>query len=113
MAAAREVVDGSGGAVRLIGGGQGGDAAWNGVVCGGEFGGVVQPVGGFKFGERNAQAGFGGEFGGNGEGEGAGTVEVFIGCGCVVGEQRGVRAFAVGVGEEYAREGEGGIVRYP
>lgn len=112
MAAAREVVDGSGG-VRLIGGGQGGDAAWNGVVSGGEFGGVVQSVGGFKFGERNVQPRFRGEVGGNGKGEGAGTVEVFIGCGCVVGEQRGVRAFAVGVGEEYAREGEGGVVRYP
>ena len=99
MAAAREVVDGCGGAVCLIGGWQGGDAAWNGVVSGGELGGVVQPVGGFKFGERNAQAGFGGEFGGNGKGEGAGTVEVFIGCGCVVGEQRGMRR-----SEEYTSE---------
>ena len=113
MAAAREVVDGTGGAVRLVSGGKGGDAAWRGVVSGGELGGVVQPVGGFKFGERNVQPGFRGEVGGNGEGEGTGSVEVFIGCGCVVGEQRGVRAFAVGVGEENAREGEGGIVRYP
>ena len=70
MAAAREVVDGSGGAVHLIGGGQGGDAAWNGVVSGGEFGGVVQSVGGFKFGERNAEVGFGGECGGSGRGGG-------------------------------------------
>ena len=79
VAAAREVVDGSGGAVRLIGGWQVGDAAWNGVVSGGEFCGVVQSVGGFKFGERNAQVGFGGEFCGNGKGEGTGSVEVFIG----------------------------------
>lgn len=113
MSAAREVVDGSGGAVRLIGCGQGGDAAWGGIVSGGEFGSVVQSVGCFQVCERNAQAGFCGEVGGYGEGEGASTVEVFIGRGCVIGEQRSVRAFAVGVGEEYAREGEGGVVRYP
>lgn len=113
MAAAREVIGGDGGAVRLVGGGKGGDAAWGGVVSGGEFGSVVQSVGGFQVCERNAQAGFGGEVGGYGEGEGASTVEVVIGRGGVVREERIVRALAVGVGEEYAREGEGGVVGHP
>ena len=68
MAASREVVDGSIGAVCVVrNGGKGGDAAWGGIVSGGEFGGVVQSVGGFQVSERNAQPGFRCKVGGNGE----------------------------------------------